>query len=94
MPVIGVCKQPNLLRINMIFILIFQGLGSACENTAPFIYCVIKLSVDSRNDESVYLLEEGLELWLATLHNSRTLIPQWMELTRFIPPILGENHLS
>ena len=72
----------------------FQGLGSACENIAPFIYCVIKLSVDSRNDESVYLLEEGLELWLATLHNSRTLIPQWMELTRFIPPILGENHLS
>jgi hypothetical protein len=65
-----------------------QGLGSACENIAPFIYCVIKLSVDSRNDESVYLLEEGLELWLATLHNSRTLIPQWMELTRFIPPIL------
>ena len=53
-------------------------------------FCVIKLSVDSRNDESVYLLEEGLELWLATLHNSKTLLPQWMELTKFMPPILGK----
>ena len=45
--------------------------------------------MDSKNEESVYLLEEGLELWLATLHNSKTLLPQWMELTRFMPPILG-----
>merc|ERR1719323_170488 len=80
----------NMLRCAILTTLVVvQGLGSACENISPFVYCVIKLSVDSKNEESVYLLEEGLELWLATLHNSKTLLPQWMELTRFMPPILG-----
>ena len=80
----------NMLRCAILttLIVIVQGLGTASEAIAPFVYCVIKLSVDSKNEESVYLLEEGLELWLATLHNSKTLLPQWMELTKFMPPIL------
>ena len=37
---------------------------------------------------SVYLLEDGLELWLVALQNSRQLLPQWMQLASNIPPIL------
>ena len=37
---------------------------------------------------SVYLLEDGLELWLVSLQNSRQLLPQWLQLSANIPPIL------
>ena len=37
---------------------------------------------------SVYLLEDGLELWLVALQNSRQLLPQWLQLSANIPPIL------
>ena len=63
----------NMLRCAILttLVVVVQGLGTASEAIAPFVYCVVKLSVDSKNDESVYLLEEGLELWLAALHNSK-----------------------
>ena len=46
------------------------------------------LSTNINNPCSVYLLEDGLELWLVSLQNSRQLLPQWMHLTSNIPPIL------
>jgi hypothetical protein len=50
---------------------------------------VIQLSTDLKNPSSVYLLEDSLELWLAVLHNSKNMLPHWMELTKNMPPILG-----
>ena len=50
-----------------------------CQITYPFV-CLFTFSV--------YLLEDGLELWLVALQNSRQLLPQWLQLSANIPPIL------
>ena len=46
------------------------------------------MSTHLNNSCSVYLLEDGLELWLVALQNSKHLLPQWMQLASNIPPIL------
>ena len=73
---------------------LFQGLGTITENLAPFLFSVINMATDLSNLSSVYLLEDGLELWLAVLHNSKNMLPHWMELTKNMPPILGEKLLA
>ena len=67
---------------------IVQGLGSITESLAPFLHDVIYMSTHLNNSCSVYLLEDGLELWLVALQNSKHLLPQWMQLASNIPPIL------
>ena len=59
---------------------IVQGLGSITESLAPFLHDVIYMSTFLDNSCSVYLLEDGLELWLVALQNSKHLLPQWMQL--------------
>lgn len=39
----------------------------------------------------MYLLEDGLELWLTVLHNTKHINQELMALTTNIPPILGER---
>ena len=82
----------DMLRCSILNTLVFivQGLGTITEKLAPFLYVVIQMATDLRNRCSVYLLEDGLELWLVSLHNSRNLLPQWMQLTSNIPLILGK----
>ena len=50
---------------------------------------MVKVSTDLEDKQSVYLLEDGLELWLAALHNSKQLLPQWMQMVANIPRLLG-----
>jgi hypothetical protein len=68
-----------------------QGLGTISETLAPFLFSVIHMATDLKNPSSVYLLEDGLELWMAVLHNSKNMLPHWMELTKNMPPILGAS---
>ena len=61
-----------------------------CSNGFSFFHSVVKVSTDLEDKQSVYLLEDGLELWLAALHNSKQLLPQWMQMVANIPRLLGK----
>lgn len=80
----------DMLRCSILYTLVFivQGLGTISETLAPFLFSVIHMSTDLNNKCSVYLLEDGLELWLVSLHNSKRILPQWLQLTGNIPAIL------
>lgn len=64
---------------------------------SPFLYPVISLSTNINEPSHVYLLEDGLDLWLAVLENSAVMTPELLALCDNILPIigrLGEKGLS
>ena len=67
-----------------------QGLGTASAALSPFLLPVVRLSTDLSEQCSVYLLEDGLELWLAVLHNAAEVTQDLLALADNIPPILRE----
>lgn len=58
---------------------------------APFLYPVISLSTNIEEPSHVYLLEDGLDLWLAVLENSPAITPELLVLCENILPIIGER---
>lgn len=50
---------------------------------------VIQLSTDLSQEAHVYLLEDSLHLWLATLHNATECTPQLLDLFQVIPSLIG-----
>ena len=70
-------------------LLILQALGAVSENLSPFLLSVIQLSTDVHQACHVYLLEDGLELWLAVLENSSSMSYDLLQLFRNMPPLLG-----
>lgn len=66
-----------------------QALGAVSENLSPFLLSVIQLSTDVHQACHVYLLEDGLELWLAVLENSSSMSYDLLQLFRNMPPLLG-----
>jgi len=66
-----------------------QALGAVSENLSLFLLSVIQLSTDVRQACHVYLLEDGLELWLAVLENSSSMSYDLLQLFRNMPPLLG-----
>ncbi|XP_078253475.1 importin-11 isoform X2 [Rhinoraja longicauda] len=71
-------EDHNMLRCAILTTLIHlvQGLGADSKNLYPFLLPVIQLSTDVAQPPHVYLLEDGLELWLATLENSPSITPE------------------
>jgi len=61
-----------MLRCAILTTLVFivQGLGTVSEGLLPFLGPVLELSTDLNQDSHIYLLEDGLELWLTILHNT------------------------
>lgn len=57
---------------------------------APFLYPVISLSTNINEPSHVYLLEDGLDLWLAVLENSAVMTPELLALCDNILPIIGK----
>ncbi|KAG8226723.1 hypothetical protein J437_LFUL004373, partial [Ladona fulva] len=59
--------EHNMLRCAIVSTLVHLvlALGSECETLSPFLLPVIRLSTDVNEDCHVYLLEDGLDLWLA-----------------------------
>lgn len=55
-----------------------------------FLLPVIQLSTDMSQEPHVYLLEDGLELWLCTLHNSPAITPELLHLFCNMSQLLGE----
>ncbi|XP_054286364.1 importin-11-like [Macrosteles quadrilineatus] len=67
----------NMLRCAIVSTLVHlvKALGTVSESgsLAQFLLGVIQLSTDTQQPSHVYLLEDGLELWLTLLENSATI---------------------
>lgn len=50
---------------------------------------MIALSCDVNQESHVYLLEDGLRLWLALLENTPAATPVIMDLAKNMPALLG-----
>nr|XP_046243675.1 importin-11 [Scatophagus argus] len=75
-------EEHNMLRCAILTTLIHlvQGLGAESKNLYPFLLPVIQLSTDVSQPPHVYLLEDGLELWLVTLENSPAITPELLRI--------------
>nr|XP_012639492.1 importin-11 isoform X4 [Microcebus murinus] len=83
-------EEHNMLRCAILTTLIHlvQGLGADSKNLYPFLLPVIQLSTDVSQPPHVYLLEDGLELWLVTLENSPCIAPELLRIFQNMSPLL------
>lgn len=83
-------EEHNMLRCAILTTLIHlvQGLGADSKNLYPFLLPVIQLSTDVSQPPHVYLLEDGLELWLVTLENSPSITPELLRIFQNMSPLL------
>uniref|UniRef100_A0A8C6TWK7 Importin-11 n=1 Tax=Neogobius melanostomus TaxID=47308 RepID=A0A8C6TWK7_9GOBI len=83
-------EEHNMLRCAILTTLIHlvQGLGAESKNLYPFLLPVIQLSTDVSQPPHVYLLEDGLELWLVTLENSPALTPELLRIFQNMSALL------
>jgi hypothetical protein len=72
----------NMLRCCILatFYHLVKSFGSHSTSYHAFLIPVIHFSTDSTNPASVYLLENGLELWNITLQNSTIMTPDLLKL--------------
>ncbi|XP_036164291.1 importin-11 isoform X7 [Myotis myotis] len=86
-------EEHNMLRCAILTTLIHlvQGLGADSKNLYPFLLPVIQLSTDVSQPPHVYLLEDGLELWLVTLENSPCITPELLRIFQNMPPLLEQS---
>ncbi|KAH0512365.1 Importin-11 [Microtus ochrogaster] len=83
-------EEHNMLRCAILTTLIHlvQGLGADSKNLYPFLLPVIQLSTDVSQPPHVYLLEDGLELWLVTLENSPCVTQELLRIFQNMSPLL------
>ncbi|XP_072272468.1 importin-11 [Pyxicephalus adspersus] len=83
-------EEHNMLRCAILTTLIHlvKGLGGDSQNLYPFLLPVIQLSTDVSQPPHVYLLEDGLELWLATLENSLSVTPELLHIFQNMSALL------
>lgn len=65
-----------------------QGLGVLCVNMYDLLLPAIQLSTDVNQASHVYLIEDGLELWHMTLHQSPCMTPPLLALYDNMPQLL------
>ncbi|GAB0099223.1 importin-11 [Sergentomyia squamirostris] len=83
----------NMLRCAIISTLL-QIVKALCDippKLAPFLYPVVSISTDVKEECHVYLLEEGLELWLSVIENSKTMTPELLQLCDNVLPIIENS---
>lgn len=73
----------NMLRCAIISTLvhIVKAFGDMPPTLTAFLYPVIGMSTNKDEPSHVYLLEEGLELWLVVVENSAAMTPELLELS-------------
>ncbi|XP_060679699.1 importin-11 [Hemiscyllium ocellatum] len=83
-------EDHNMLRCAILTTLIHlvQGLGADSRNLYPFLLPIIQLSTDVSQPPHVYLLEDGLELWLVTLENSPSITPELLGIFQNMSALL------
>lgn len=67
---------------------IVKALCDIPQKLAPFLYPVIGVSTNVNEPSHIYLLEEGLELWLIVIENSETMTPELLDLCSNVLPII------
>lgn len=83
----------NMLRCSIVtaFHHLVKSFGAQSINYHPFLIPVVHYSTDSANPASVYLLEDGLELWNITVQNSLQISPDLINLFANIKPLLDRD---
>lgn len=86
-------RDHNMLRCAIISTLVqvVKALSEVPLHLVPFLYPVIGMSTNKNEPSHVYLLEEGLELWIAVVENSTTLNNDLLELSSNIFTIIGKG---
>ncbi|XP_011502354.1 PREDICTED: importin-11 isoform X2 [Ceratosolen solmsi marchali] len=86
-------KNHNMLRCAILSTLVHLeiALGSDSIMLQPLVIKVIELSCDMNQEEYIYLLEDGLELWQALLQNTPYQTPAIMELFKKLPALLESS---
>ncbi|KAG8325011.1 Importin-11 [Homalodisca vitripennis] len=82
----------NMLRCAIVSTLVHlvKALGTLSESAmmSEFLLLVIQLSTDTQQPSHVYLLEDGLELWLTLLENSTAMSQPLLLLYNNMNPLL------
>ncbi|XP_040277260.1 importin-11 [Bufo bufo] len=83
-------EEHNMLRCAILTTLIHlvKGLGGDSRNLYPFLLPVIQLSTDVSQPPHIYLLEDGLELWLVTLENCLSITPELLKIFQNMSALL------
>ncbi|XP_040196349.1 importin-11 [Rana temporaria] len=83
-------EEHNMLRCAILTTLVHlvKGLGGDSQNLYPFLLPVIQLSTDVSQPPHIYLLEDGLELWLATLENCLSVTPELLRIFQNMSALL------
>ncbi|XP_029165906.1 importin-11 [Nylanderia fulva] len=83
----------NMLRCAIVSTLIQleKALGPESVILEPLVVAVVALSCDVTQEGHVYLLEDGLELWLALLENAPAPTPAIMDLFANMPALLDKS---
>ncbi|XP_046626086.1 importin-11 [Neodiprion virginianus] len=86
-------EEHNMLRCAIVSTLVHleKALGSESVALQPMVVGVVAMSCDLTQDGHVYLLEDGLELWLALLENAPASTPAIMDLFRNMPALLERS---
>lgn len=82
----------NMLRIAIISSLlqIIKAIDELPQSITPFIYQVVAISTNINDPLTVYLMDEGLELWLVVVQYSPQVNDALLALCDNILPIMGE----
>ncbi|KAJ2395027.1 hypothetical protein GGI23_004460 [Coemansia sp. RSA 2559] len=70
---------------------LIEALGAQATELQDFVAPLIAHSIDLTSDAHVYLMEDGVELWLILLRNSATLGDSLLALAQHIPSLLGNS---
>jgi hypothetical protein len=84
-------ENSSLLRIGVLNTLtnIVRGLGPLSIQLHEFVLPVVRLATDVNTPEHVYLMEEGLDLWLSLIHYSPASSAHLLRLITNIAGLLG-----
>ncbi|XP_034176421.1 importin beta11 isoform X2 [Osmia lignaria lignaria] len=87
-------EEHNMLRCAIISTLIHleKALGPDSVVLEPLVVGVIALSCDVNHESHVYLLEDGLRLWLTLLENAPAPTPAVMDLAKNLPALLEQSY--
>ncbi|KAK9304709.1 hypothetical protein QLX08_004111 [Tetragonisca angustula] len=86
-------EEHDMLRCAIISTLVHleKALGPESVVIEPLVVGAIALSCDVNQNYHVYLLEDGLRLWLALLENALAPTPAIMELAKNLPDVLEKS---
>jgi hypothetical protein len=84
--------EHNMLRIAIISALvqIIKAIDELPESVTPFIYQVINISTNVNDPSTIFLMDEGLELWLVVVQYSPQANETLIKLCDNLIPIIGK----